>query len=209
MDAIRTDVLAVLGDSHPMTVRQLFYRLVARRTIEKLESEYKNTVVRLLTDMRLDGEIDYDWIADNTRWMHGPRIHNSLEEAIRSTQREYLRGLWRDQEDYVEVWCEKDALAGVIMEETYPRQVPLMVARGFASITYLHSAAQDIAGKNKPAYIYCLTDWDPSGLSISSVIERRLRPFAPEADIHFRRIAVTPEQIEEWKLETRPTKTSD
>jgi hypothetical protein len=83
------------------------------------------------------------------------------------------------------------------------------VAKGFASITYLHNAAQAIASKDKPAYIYCLTDWDPSGFHIARTIDRRLHEFAPDADITFKRIAVTPEQIEEWKLETRPTKTSD
>ena len=32
---------------------------------------------------------------------------------------------------------------------------------------------------------------------------------APDADITFRRIAVTPKQIYDWKLPSRPTKTSD
>jgi hypothetical protein len=128
MNAIRSDILAVLGASHPMTVRQLFYRLVARGTIAKLEREYKGTVVRLLVNMRLSGEIDYDWIADNTRWMRGPAFSDTLAEELRAAQRDWRRPLWLDQEDYVEVWCEKDALAGVIMEETYPWHVPLMVA---------------------------------------------------------------------------------
>ena len=32
---------------------------------------------------------------------------------------------------------------------------------------------------------------------------------APEAEIHFQRVAVTPLQINDWKLPTRPTKTTD
>ena len=40
-------------------------------------------------------------------------------------------------------------------------------------------------------------------------IEEDLNEFAPDADIHFKRLAVTPEQIEQWDLPIRPTKTSD
>jgi hypothetical protein len=40
-------------------------------------------------------------------------------------------------------------------------------------------------------------------------IEESLHEMAPDAEIYFERIAVTPAQIEEWNLPTRPTKTSD
>ena len=62
---------------------------------------------------------------------------------------------------YVEVWCEKDALAGVLMTETEVYDVPLMVARGYSSISFLHPAAQAIKAKKKPAYIYHFGDLDP------------------------------------------------
>ena len=58
-----------------MTVRQVFYRLVTLGAIGKSEPEYKTTVVRLLTEMRLAGEIPFGWIADNTRWMRKPRTY--------------------------------------------------------------------------------------------------------------------------------------
>ncbi len=40
-------------------------------------------------------------------------------------------------------------------------------------------------------------------------IEQTLREMAPGADIHFKTIAVTPAQIEAWRLPTRPTKKTD
>ena len=60
-----------------------------------------------------------------------------------------------------------------------------------------------------PAYIYHLGDFDPSGLNAAREIEKTLREMAPEAEIHFERLAVTPEQIGIWSLPTRPTKTTD
>lgn len=104
------------------------------------------------------------------------------------------------------MWCEKDALAGVLLEETVPYDVPLMVARGFASESYLFNAAQTIAEAERPTHIYYFGDHDPSGHKIEEDIEKRLRGFALGAEIHFERIAVTEDQIAEMNLPTRPTK---
>jgi hypothetical protein len=87
--------------------------------------------------------------------------------------------------------------------------VPLMVARGYASLSFLHSAAAYINTLDVPAYIYHLGDYDPSGVNAAEKIKETLRELAPDAEIHFERIAVTPEQIADWDLPTRPTKASD
>ena len=192
-----------------MTVRQIFYRLVSAGMVDKTEGEYNQAVIRLLTEMRLDGVLPFDWIADNTRWMRKPDSFASIGAAIRKTAEFYRQALWRDLPVYCEVWLEKEALAGVLVDVTAKYDVPLMVTRGYASLSYLHSAAEAIAAKGKPAYVYYFGDHDPSGQDISANVERRLREFAPGAEIHFERVAVTPDQIAGWNLPTRPTKQSD
>src|SRR5436189_3474781 len=84
-----------------------------------------------------------------------------------------------------------------------------MVARGYASLSFLHSAAEYINQLEVPTYIYHFGDFDPSGVNAGEKIEQTLREMAPDADISFERIAVTPKQISEWDLPTRPTKVSD
>jgi hypothetical protein len=84
-----------------------------------------------------------------------------------------------------------------------------MVARGYASLSFLHTAAEYIRGLDVPTYIYHLGDYDPSGVNAGEKIEQTLREMAPYSEIVFERIAVEPRQIEEWNLPTRPTKTSD
>ncbi|HEV2881080.1 MAG TPA: hypothetical protein VGX24_07360 [Pyrinomonadaceae bacterium] len=200
--------LALLEDE-PMTVRQVFYRLVSSGVIGKTEGEYKSTVVRLLGDMRRNGEIEFNWIADNTRWMRKPRTYSSLESMLKRTAEAYRRSVWDNQECYVEIWLEKDALAGVLFEETGAWDVPLMVTRGYPSISFLHGAAEMIAAQDKPTYLYYFGDYDPSGLDIPRKVESDLREFAPDADIEFERVAVTREQISSMKLPTRPTKRTD
>jgi len=209
LEVICTELRALLLEYHPMTVRQVFYQLVSRGVIEKTEREYDNTVGRLLTKMRRDGRIPYGWIADNTRWMRKPRTFASMQGMLNLTAETYRRAIWNEQPAYVEIWLEKDALAGVLMEETIPWDVPLMVTRGYASLSYLHEAAETIAEQGKPAFLYYFGDYDPSGVDIPRKVEKTLRELAPSAEIHFQRMAVTEEQILEFNLPTRPTKATD
>jgi hypothetical protein len=58
MAEIREAIVEILEETFPMTVRQVFYALSVRGLVEKTEAEYKQTVVRLLDEMRWDGAID-------------------------------------------------------------------------------------------------------------------------------------------------------
>jgi hypothetical protein len=80
-----------------MTVRQVFYRLVSLGAILKTQAEYKNTVCRLLTDMRRSDDLPFEWITDNTRWMHKGRSFSSLDRALQHTATAYRRSLWDNQ----------------------------------------------------------------------------------------------------------------
>jgi hypothetical protein len=204
----REALLDIIDTGKPMTVRQVFYQATVHGLVEKAESGYAK-VQTDLTVMRRAGELPYDWLADNTRWQRKPRTFDSVEDALKATAAFYRKSLWTDADTYVEIWLEKDALAGVIYPITSMYDVPLMVARGYASLSFLHSAAEYINSLTVPAYIYHLGDFDPSGVNAGEKIEETLREMAPDADITFERIAVTEEQIAEWSLPTRPTKGSD
>ena len=71
-----------------------------------------------------------------------------------------------------------------------------MVSRGYASLSYLYEAASYMRELGKRVVILHFGDHDPSGRDAADKIERTLREFAPEIEIEFRRLAVTPEQIE-------------
>jgi hypothetical protein len=207
--SVRDAIKDVLEENNPQTVRQVFYALTVRGVIAKAEIEYKRTVVRLLTEMREAGEVAFEWIADNTRWQRKPSSFTGIEACLEATANSYRRNLWASMPVYIEVWVEKDALAGVLLEETKVYDVPLMVAKGYSSITFLHTAGKAIEAIGKPAYIYHFGDLDPSGVDAARDIEAKLRRYAPGAEIHFERPAVTREQVEKWNLPTRPTKQSD
>lgn len=210
IDAIKDAIYEQLKAEQPATVRHVFY-LVANNTklIGKTEAEYQRTIVRLLVEMRLEGRIPWHWIADSTRWMRKPRTWSSIESAINRTAETYRRAMWDTQPNYIEVWCEKDAITGTLYSVTESFDVPLMPCRGYSSLTFLQSAAANIADIGKPARIFYVGDHDPSGHDISRNVEVRLREFAPDAEIHFERLAVTEDQIAKLSLPTRPTKKTD
>lgn len=207
--AARNEALVrIVSEIRPCTVRQTYYQATVRGIVEKTEAGY-DKVQRALVELRMSGRIPFRSITDNTRWQIKPTTYDSLADALEETARFYRRAVWSDVGVYVEFWLEKDALAGVVQPITAKYDVPLMVARGFSSISFLHSAAENIKALEKPAYIYHLGDRDPSGVCAGEKIEETLRTFAPDAEVHFQRLAVLPEQITAWNLPTRPTKTTD
>ena len=204
----RQKLLEIVAAQHPMSVRQVYYQATVQGLVEKTEAGYTKVQTDLV-HMRRVGVLPYGWLADSTRWQRRPNTYSSIEAALEDTARFYRKRLWDRADCYVEVWLEKDALAGVVYPVTDLYDVPLMVARGYASLSFLHSAAKEIADLDVPAYIYHLGDFDPSGVNAGEKIEQTLRELAPDADIYFERLAVTEDQIHDWNLPTRPTKKTD
>jgi hypothetical protein len=196
------------ADMQPMTVRQVFYLTTVKGVVEKTEAGYTKVQTDLVL-MRRCGRLPYEWLADSTRWQRKPQSFNGVEAALENTARFYRKDLWANADCYVEIWLEKDALAGVVTPVASLYDVKLMVARGYASLSFLHSAARYIRSLDVPTFIYHLGDFDPSGVNAGDKIEETLIEMAPHSDIEFERLAVRPWQIEEWNLPTRPTKASD
>jgi hypothetical protein len=209
-DRLQEAILKILvSDELPMTIRHVFYTLAGYGYVHKDDKGY-DAVIYQMGIMREAGQLPYSWLADNTRWHIKPRTYSNLEAALSNTTETYRRALWETQPVYVEIWCEKDAIASIIASVTRPYDVPLYVARGFSSKTGLYNIAEEIRELKKPAYIYQFGDFDPSGISAFEAASRTLREFVSKfgGRVELQRVAVTPEQIAEWNLPTRPTKKS-
>jgi hypothetical protein len=209
----RAKFLVAYAEQHgPITVRGLYYQAEVADVpgIDKTESSYAK-VQRQVLVLRRNGDLDYDHIADATRWMRKPTSHNSVEDALRATAQTYRRNLWRDANSYVEIWVEKDALAGVIYPVTSEYDVPLMVARGFSSETFAYEAMAARSGDERNYHVYYLGDFDRSGRDAADSLQEKLERFAAElpdcvCDVIFKQISITSEQIEYFQLPTRPHK---
>jgi hypothetical protein len=209
LDGIDQAIYEIAEMEEPVTVRGLFYRVMSRGLVPKSEQGY-SVIQRRALKMRRAGELPYGWITDGSRLRLKPRTFSNAQAALENTAQMYRRDLWINQGRHVEVWTEKDAIRGVVSPVTARYDVPLMISRGFSSETFLYETAEDINDEGNPAVIYQLGDHDPSGVAAWDDIRRKLREFVDDdIDLTFERIAVTPEQITELDLPTRPTKQSD
>jgi hypothetical protein len=193
----------------PITVRGLYYQAEVARVagIDKTDAGYVK-VQRQVLELRRAGKLAYDHIADATRWMRKPRSYDSVEDALQETARTYRRNLWRDSRSYVEVWIEKDALAGVIYPVTTEYDVPLMVARGFSSETFAYEAVAARGDDERDYHVYYFGDFDRSGRDAARALQEKLERFAADRpfNVVFEFAAVTEEQIRELSLPTRTPK---
>jgi hypothetical protein len=206
----RAEFLISYAEEHgPVTVRGLYYQaeVAGLPGIGKDDKGYVKIQEQVLK-LRRDGRLDYGHIADMTRWMRKPRTFNGIKDALQDTARFYRKSLWKEADTHVEIWCEKDALAGVIMPVTSEYDVPLMVAKGFASETFCYEAVDARGNDDRPYQVYYLGDFDRAGQDAARSLGEKLTRFADAVGIEvaLKTIAVTPLQVLELELPTRRAK---
>lgn len=193
---------------YDLTLRQVYYQLVARGYISNNERSYKNTG-NLINDGRLAGLIDWNSITDRTRNLRKNGHWETPADVIKSAKYSYLLNKWEGQPNYIEVWVEKDALVDVIGQVCEPLDVPFFSCRGYTSQSEIWMAAQRFRNQRKRGQriIIHLGDHDPSGIDMTRDIQDRLDLFG--ADVHVKRVALTMEQINMYKPPPNPAKISD
>lgn len=201
---------AYMAQGYRLTLRQLYYQLVVPEVIPNTERSYKN-LGSLISEGRLAGEIDWDAIEDRLRV---PRRHVQWSDpgsAIDALLRQYRLPRWSDQSYHVEVWVEKDALAGVIQPITDRRHIYLMVNRGYSSQSAIHDAYErfmEATDEGKEIVILYLGDLDPSGEDMVRDIDERLNDLFG-VPVQVVKLAITPEQVAQYNPPPNPAKMSD
>jgi hypothetical protein len=135
-------------------------------------------------------------------------------DVIESAAESYHRDLWAGQENYVEVWIEKDALVGVIEAVCEEYDVPYFSCRGYTSQSEMWGAGQRLGeriGHGQTVHIIHLGDHDPSGLDMSRDIRERLTLFLGRYTpiLHFHRIALNIDQVRQFNPPPNPAKVTD
>lgn len=174
--AICTDYQA---QGYNLTLRQLYYQFVARGFIPNTQRSYKR-LGDVVNKARMAGLMDWSFIEDRTRNLQTIGHWNSPSAIIRGAARSYAEDKWADQPTRVEVWVEKEALAGVVEVVADRNDVAYFSCRGYVSQSEQWGAAQRIGayiegGQN--VVILHLGDHDPSGIDMTRDIEDRITSF--------------------------------
>lgn len=198
-----------LRDYWPLTLRQIYYQLVAAGHIENNRNRYKALSVTC-SNLRKDGLLSWRSIEDRVRRVTGKRGWKNAEEFVASDLDRLFEGYARcyvQQVDrYVELWTEKDALSRIFEDVAWPFCVRVVTCRGQVSTTFLNDyadrATKAIAQGKRPVIVYG-GDLDPSGWKIPLAAQETLfRDFG--VDVEFDRFALNPDQVEKYRLPHNP-----
>lgn len=180
LETINSIITEYQNDGYVLTLRQLYYQLVSRDVIPNKPTEYAK-LSGLLKEGRMAGIVDWDAIEDRLRRPEKPAAWDSPKEIIESAVSQYARPRMEGQENYIEVWVEKDALSGVLKRVTQKYHIPIVVNRGYSSVTAMHDAFNrfvDAAdNKGQKITILYLGDFDPSGVDMVRDITDRIKEF--------------------------------
>jgi hypothetical protein len=198
----------------PLTLRQVFYRLVADYSYPNTSSAYTQ-LSKQLVEAREKGDIDETKIEDRSReFLGGDQGFDRLEEFLDyqineflSSPKYYYRKMWTEQPKFVIVWVEKDALSRIISSIAERYNVITAPSRGYASYTYIKQAIENLP-VDKDIIILHFADHDPSGLDMTRDLQERFSDYY-SGDVKVERVALTYNQVQTYHLSPNPTKTAD
>jgi hypothetical protein len=175
--ALAEHAVGILQAERPMTLRQLFYRLISAGAIRNAPAEYKR-LGALMTRIREAGEVPRTWLVDHTRATYKPSSWSGLADFGESVRTCYRKDFWASMPHHVEVFVEKDAVAGTVQPVTAENDVALRVCRGYASISFAGEIADLWARIEKPIFAYYLGDFDPSGFDLERDLREKLQRYS-------------------------------
>lgn len=184
-----------------VTLRQIFYRLVASGTIPNTVSAYKRLSAVTAEARR---ETDFPELADRGREITRAGGFSGVDNAL-----EYLRAIYRrdrtsGQKVSVYLGVEKDGMVSQLSEWFADRGLPVVALRGYGSQTIKDVVRRDVEWAKRPGVLLYAGDFDPSGEDI-------IRDFVDRTACwqHVQHVALTAEQVHEFRLPPMPGKTTD
>jgi hypothetical protein len=204
---------SILGDyrdqGYRLSLRQLYYQLVARALIENSERSYKH-IGDLVSNARLAGLVDWDMIEDRGREVVAPPMWENPAEIVEAAAKQFAIDRWKDQPNYVEVMVEKAALEGVLIPVCRELGIRFTANRGYCSSSTMYEAGKRIERlmEEKTVHVLYLGDHDPSGIDMTRDVRDRLSMFS-WTDIEVNRLALNIDQVRRLNPPENPAKMAD
>lgn len=192
-----------------LTLRQLYYQMVARSHIENSQKSYKN-FGSTIADARLAGLIDWTRIVDRTRNLQSNPHWQNPQGIMQAVINSYQIDKWSNQPYRIECWVEKEALIGVVASVCNRLDVPYFACRGYNSHSEAWLASQRfqryVALGQTPIILH-LGDHDPSGLDMTRDTINRMELFM--GGLKVERLALNWDQVQQYNPPPNPAKETD
>ncbi len=196
---------------YTLTLRQLYYRLVTKNIVKNEQREYSR-LIKILTEGRMSGMVDWDGIEDRVRVPRMAAYESDPKSAVIKAANHFRLNRQEGQKNHVELWVEKDAISNILKVKTNYYGIYLMVNRGFSSTTAMYEAANRMkraVEDGKECHILYLGDHDPSGLymAVKDIPERLNEAFGVPVNVDH--IGITISQVREYNPPPNPAKITD
>jgi hypothetical protein len=200
-------------DYLPLTIRQIFYRLVGRYEYEKTERAYER-LCEHLNRARRARLIPMSAIRDDGTTIARPNAWDSVEQFVAvvcGMGDRFVLDRTVGQKTRLVVVCEAAGMVLQLARVADPYGITVMSSGGFESTTDKYRFAKELAGHDRPTEALSIGDHDASGVSMFLAFLEDVEAFTRDlgGECAFTRLAVTPTQIEELSLPTAPPKASD
>jgi hypothetical protein len=202
-----SEAVATLRREQPMTLRQLFYQLVSAGRLSNSQKEYKR-LGGVMTRLREAGDVPFAWLVDHVRATLKPSSWSGLADFGDTVRQAYRKDLWAQMPCHIEVFVEKDAIAGTIQPVTREYDVALQVCRGYASLSFVGEIAAQWSEIEKAVHAYYLGDYDPSGFDIERDLREKLSRYSGRS-FEWSRLAVSEADFDLHDLIALPVKNTD
>lgn len=198
----------------PLTIRQIFYRLVGAHGYGKTETAY-DRLGEMLNRARRAGFVRLDAIRDDGVDMRAPTAWNDADHlvaAIRNTIADFRLDRQHGQPRRLLFAVEAAGMLPQIERIAGSYGIPVQSSGGFDSLTAKYGLAEFLGG-SPAAEVLHIGDHDPSGVHVFSSLAEDVHAICGDSgyavDVRFTRLAVTPEQIAMLGLPTAPPKATD
>jgi len=198
----------ILEEIQPATVRAVGYRLFVAKLIPNMSRNSTNSVSRLLTEAREQGDIPWWHIVDESREAEVVASWDNPTELMQAAADQYRKNYWLAQDHHVEIWSEKGTIRGTLAPVLQEYGVTFRVMHGYASATVVNDIAEFSTKIKKPLVALYVGDWDPSGKHMSDVdLPRRLEEYG--GDLTVKRIALLRDDLDDLPSFTPESKQKD
>lgn len=202
-----TDVLEIAArivDSYTdtsVTLRQLFYRLVAAEVLPNTTTAYKTLSARTAEARRAGAFPD---LIDRTRTIHRYQTFASPDEARRWLAAIYRRDRTEGQPWSVYLGVEKAGIVAQLEAWFGDYGIPILALGGYSSQSYVDEVAADVDSTRRPSVLLYAGDHDASGEDIDRDFIARTGCFDKVV-----RVALDARQVEQYRLPPQPGKAAD
>lgn len=226
------DVVDRYRANWPLTVRQVFYRMVATYDFPKKEEDYKKLVkivarARRASLIQRENGIPFQAIRDDRGQTREPwefASERDYIDYILQLSDEFALHRQDGQSQVLEMWCEAAGMVPIMVSIAHPFGMRVSSGGGYDSVTAKHRLATRAVERwerdELPTVVLHVGDFDPSGENLCDVLHEDVLTMvaqrlgggfvgAFERAFTVERVALTGQQVIDREVITAPPKPTD